>query len=360
MTRFPSRVEDLTPELIETALRARHAGVRVEGLRVIETAQCGDGFASTADRVALGIDFAPGRDEGLPSRMLLKTMLLHPHAPPAMYENEVRFYGEIRHELPIEAPRAYGGLFDGESGQFGVLMEDLGLRQARFPNATTPISLEEITGLVETLAALHARYWGSPRFRSDLAWVATPCSGGMYPIFHSFGLELISDQVARNDFKAELIEPLHRSLAELWSDLWKLQAILDSEPYTLLHGDPHIGNTYLLPEARGGLLDWQLMVRGRHAHDLTYLLVTGLDTETRRKHERELIGHYLDALRRGGVENPPSPDEAWLLHRQAAIWGLVIGWLITPPQNYGEAITVANLERLVAAVQDLETVGALA
>jgi hypothetical protein len=31
----------------------------------------------------------------------------------------------------------------------------------------------------------------------------------------------------------------------------------------------------------------------------------------------------------------------------------------TSPQNYGEAITVANLKRLVAAVQDLETISAL-
>ena len=55
----------------------------------------------------------------------------------------------------------------------------------------------------------------------------------------------------------------------------------------------------------------------------------------------------------------PDEDAAWLLYRQSAMWGLVIGWLITPPQNYGEAITRANLERLVAAVQDLETIAAL-
>jgi len=41
------------------------------------------------------------------------------------------------------------------------------------------------------------------------------------------------------------------------------------------------------------------------------------------------------------------------------VWGLVIGWLITPPQNYGEEITVANLKRLVAAAQDLATFEAL-
>jgi hypothetical protein len=38
---------------------------------------------------------------------------------------------------------------------------------------------------------------------------------------------------------------------------------------------------------------------------------------------------------------------------------LVIGWLITPTENYGEAITAANLLRLVTALRDLETLDAL-
>jgi hypothetical protein len=359
MTRFPSKVEELSPELLTSVLAQRAPGVRVEDVHIAETAQCGDGIASTADRVSLDLRYAPGCDAGLPSRILLKTMLMNPHAPQAMYLNEVRFYRDIRHEIPIEAPQSYGSLFDEETGQFGILMEDLALRSARFPNATSEITFEEMRGLVDTLATLHAHYWASPRLTDDLAWLATPCSGGMFPIFDAFGLELIKDQVAKNEFKADLIRPLGRSLDQLWEQLWKVQRVLDREPHTLLHGDPHIGNTYLLPDGSGGLLDWQLMVKGRWSHDLTYLLITGLDIELRRKHERELIDSYLDGLRERGVESPPSAEQAWLLYRQSAIWGLVIGWLITPPTNYGETITVANLTRLVTAVQDLETLSAL-
>lgn len=359
MTRFPRAVEDLTPDLLTSALSDFHPGAVVESFAVAETSVCGDGRASTADRVKLELRYAEGGDAELPSTLLLKTMLWQPHAPQAMYHNEVRFYREVRPELSIEAPRVYGSLFDEETGQFGILMEDLRLRGARFPNATTPISLEEITGLVTTLADLHAAWWDSERFGGDMAWVATPRSGGMFPIFDSFGLELIGDQVAKNPFKAELIAPLKRSLTEMWVDLWKHQARLDSGPTTLLHGDPHIANTYLLPGGRGGLLDWQLMVRGRWAHDFTYLLVTGLDTELRRKHEGDLLAFYLDALRARGVAAPPPGEEARLLYRQSVVWGLVIGWLITPPQNYGEEITAANLKRLVAAAEDLETFEAL-
>lgn len=357
LPRFPSRVEEITPELLTAVLGERHPGVEVSDVRVLATSQHGDGHASTADRLVVGLDYAPGRDGGLPSRMMVKTFLGRPHAPAIMYRTEVRFYRDIRPELGIEAPRAFGGVADATTGQFGLLMEDLTLRGARFPNALTPVELETIMHLVETLAELHAHFWSSPRFRGDLDWLATPCTGGMADVFRTFGLELIRKQL-EFDFKAEVLRPLDRPLERLWDDLWRLQTILDTRPVTLLHGDPHIGNTYILPDGRGGLLDWQLMIRGRWAHDLTYLIVTGLTPEDRRKHERSILARYLDALGCRGVE-VPDDEEAWLLYRQSVVWGLVIGWLITPPRNYGEAITTANLTRLVTAAQDLETFRAL-
>lgn len=396
-------IDNVTADWVSSMLAERREDVRVRRVRVLASAAPGDGIASTANRVALELEYEPGADAGLPTRMMLKTILLHrglrfglsaiqatggvlqalgslpfgarlrpwvfsaiaayqkryPHAPDAMYLNEARFYREIRPELGIETPRAYGSVLDEERRVFAILMEDLTLRSARFPNANSGTTIEDIRGLVATLAELHARYWRSPRFDVDLRWLATPVSGGMYPVFRSLGLDLIRNQVETNPYKAALLEPLSRTVDELWASLWKAQEILASGPVTLLHGDPHIGNTYLLPEGQGGLLDWQLMVKGRWAHDFTYLVITGLDSDARRRHERELLAFYLDELRRQGVAEPPGPEEAWLLYRQAAIWGLVIGWLITPTENYGEEITTANLSRLVTAVQDLETLDAL-
>jgi len=402
--KFPARIADLSSRLLTSVLAQRRPEVVVENLRVIERAKCGDGIASTADRVTLVLEYAPGHDAGLPSQVVLKTILLNrrlrfglptifrlsrtlkrldsvpllgkqvrprvftliniyqrffPHAPESMYSNEVRFYHDIRHELEVEIPQAFASVFDEKTGQFGVVMEDLRLRSARFPNAATPITLEEMTNLVTTLARLHAHFWASPRLESDLNWVPTTQSGGMYPVFDAIGLDLIRDQVKKNQFKQDLIAPLNRSVDQLWKDNWKAQEILNSGPQTLLHGDSHIGNTYLLPDGQGGLLDWQLIVKGKWSHDLTYLLVSGLDPESRRKHERDLIALYLEELRRRGVEQPPGQNEAWLLYRQSVVWGLVIGWLITPPQNYGRAITEANISRQVAALQDLESFQAL-
>jgi hypothetical protein len=397
-------LRELDVAAVEALLHRLHPEVAVASVEVLERARCGDGIASTADRVVLGVEFEPGRDAGLPSRMVLKTLLLHPllrfglpailslagvsraveslpgfgngarsllfvlvglyqrffpHAPDPMYLNEVRFYTELRPELEIEAPRVFGGLFDEGSRHFGILMEDLDLRGARFPNATTDVPLESIRDLVANLARLHAAFWESPRFQGDLAWLPDRLSGGMFPVFHGIGRELIRYQVEQYAPKATLLTPLGRSVDGLWEDLWVSQRALAAGPCTLLHGDTHVGNSYLLPDGSGGFLDFQLSVRGHWANDVTYLLVTGLAPEERGKRERELLGFYLDELRRHGVAEPPDAEEAWQAYRLAVIWGLVIGWLITPPVNYGPAITDANVSRLVTACQELESFEAL-
>jgi hypothetical protein len=356
---FPAGPEDLTPELLTRALAPRHPSVEVASVNLASVKRCGEGVASTADRIVLDLTYAPGADGGLPDRMVLKTMLVSPHAPGEMYETEVRFYNEIRPELDIETPHAYAATFDPASSQFGVLLEDLTARRARFPDATQSVSPDDAAAVLTQLARLHARFWGSDRFATDLAWVATPSRGGMSGIFERHGLEIIRDQIHRHPFKAELIAPLGADIDELWAALETSRTLLATAPETLLHGDTHVANTYLLPGGTAGLLDWQLQVRGCFAHDVIYLICTALPIEVRRRDARRLLEHYLAELARNGVADAPTTDEAWEWCRRAVIWGLVIGWLITPPENYGKAITVANTERMVAAVADLGALSAL-
>jgi hypothetical protein len=356
---FPSQLDELTPAIVTAALADGAPGVIVDAVDIVAAKRCGDGVASTADRVVLDLTYRAGTGSGLPQRLVLKTMLATPHAPAAMYENEVRFYRQLRHDIDIEAPTAFASHFDEATGQFGLLLEDLTARNARFPSAIEPVSLNEVRSILGHLANLHARFWQSPRFGDDLAWVPTPTSGGMFEVFDLIGLELIEDQVARNPFKQELIAPLHRSVAQMWDLLWQVQQRHTAAPQTLLHGDPHLGNTYLLPGEQGGLLDWQLMMRGSWAHDVTYLMVTALDPETRRRYQHDLLADYLDRLGSAGVADVPTPAEAFEKCRVAALWGLVIGWLICPPENYGRAITEANLSRTVTAVRDFDTIAAI-
>ena len=112
-TKFPTDPNDLTPEILTAAISSERPGLIVERLEVVQAFYAATGQASTADRVILNLDYAKeaasaAAAEGLPRRVVLKTMLVSPHAPAVMYETEVRFYREIRPLVPFETPAYYG------------------------------------------------------------------------------------------------------------------------------------------------------------------------------------------------------------------------------------------------------------
>ncbi len=394
----PLDLRRLSVATLNRLLGDMNTGVQADGYRILAQADCGDGIASTADRLDLEISYKQN-DPGLPERVILKTLLLHPllrlgmpailslsaavrmferlpvvgawarqllfilvgifqkycpQAPDAMYQVESRFYHDIRRQVDFEAPAVYGAEYDSHSRQFAVLMEDLTLRGARFPTALESQSLDTVRHTLDQMATLHARYWNHPDLEGALGWIPTRLSGGMEPVFNGIGFDLVRYQVEQYSFKESLIAPIGRSVADLWQANWTAQARLLNGPQTLLHGDTHVGNTYVLPDGRSGLLDFQLLVRGHWCIDVTYYLVTALSTPERQAHERDLLAGYLQALGDRGVVDVPTMDQAWAAHRVATIWGLVIGWLITPPVNYGQDVTAANIQRTAQAIMDLD------
>jgi hypothetical protein len=392
----PLNIDDLSPHTLHKLLAQLYPKAKVSKVTVASRAACGDGLASTADRITLDVQYS--ESEKLPSRIILKTLLLHrlvrlglpailslsavirlikhvpilggigeralfsligvfqkhfPQAPDAMYEIESRFYSEIRPTLEIEAPEVFGALYDNQSRHFAILMEDLSAKDAHFPNATETQTLHTMKSVLSAMAILHARYWNSSELEGSLTWVPTRFEDGMFPVFDGIGFDLIRYQVESNQFKKDIIGPIGKTVQELWDGMWRSQHLLEIGPKTLLHGDTHVGNTYVLPNGDGGLLDFQLLVKGNPLIDVAYYIITGLSSEERNTHEQALIQHYLDELKANGVD-APSMTSANRDYRLASLWGLVIGWLITPPVNYGVEITSANVQRTTQAVIDLK------
>ena len=387
-----------------TAMMAKfHNTAYLTSATVESVAQCGDGKASTTDRVRVRLTYADNKTT-LPTHAILKVILLHPwlrlggrlainalataaallrpirldrlvyliantynyylpHAPEPMYDNEARFYSILRPELGanFEAPIVLGAQLGRTSC---VLIEDLSARGATFPTAREELSLRQLTALLDQLVHnLHGPFWQSPRFRTDLAWLPTATTGGMADVFEAIGFGLIRDHVNTHAFERELLKPLGCSVEQLWSGLKRALHIMEVPPLTLCHGDCHVQNTYLLPEGSSsrvaGFFDFQLSLRACWARDVSYLIATSLPIEARRRHEKELLREYLNKLRKYAGSSAPSDEEAMALYSKCMAWALVIGWLICPPINYGEAIWSANVGRLVAACGDLGTFNGL-
>jgi len=357
MKSLPTLLEDVTPQWLTDFLSTSQPGVKVDRIEFRDTTW------GTATRLRFKCEFAPGRDASLPRQLFLKSFLMNPgaagveNAPVSMFQCEVNFYRSMRPELALETPRIFGCEIDEGSARFVVVMEDLIAKGARFGVATRPYTVDEVSAVLDTVAALHAHYWESPRLESEFSWLETHLTGPNADYFRQLGNQLLLQEYKLSPYKTEIFDPEQYTPDLLWSALWKGQAINESQTPTVLHGDVHVANSYVLPQGGGGLLDWQLMRKGCWAHDVTYLIVTALEPDERRKHERDLIAHYLAALSRLGVE-PPGLDEAWLLHRQNAIWGVMM-WLLTPTPLYDRERLTRLLQRERAAVEDLETLRAL-
>ena len=355
----PVSAEGLTPAYLTTLMAGTVPGVRVDSVAIAGAKTYGEQMVSTAGRVMVEVTYAAGSPAALPERLVLKLARGVDTIMAPFYANEVAFYAKLRPELTIEAPRCFGADFDAETTRFCIVLEDLTARGAHFPNVTQRTGPQDVRALLDTIASLHASFWNSPRFGGDLHWVQTHLAGGVAELMNGAATHYIQHEIETENFKREMVQRLRTTGAELLAGVRAVQRHQSRLPQTLLHGDMHLGNSYKLSDGTGGLLDWQLTVRGHCMHDVHYIIATGLSIEDRRAHERDLLRYYLDALARHGVANVPSFEDSWTEYRRALVWAVYIGWLTTPVVNYGWEINVLNHLRLMTAYEDLETARAV-
>ncbi|NDZ96029.1 phosphotransferase [Streptomyces sp. SID6673] len=340
----PSDWGDITPEWMTAVLAAHHPDVEVCG---VEVTLRDDG---TNRRARLAITYAEGIG---PATVFAKSadpehVVLHKLTSGLFHEPRLFNSGVT---LPIECPLTYAALMDTDGDNFCLVMEDMAARGADMRDATRPMTVEQAANGVRALARLHGRFWGH-RIASErsLAWLEP------FETWEGMDAAPIEQAFAHlGDDAPDEVTSL--SIGELIDDIWKPYIhTLTAGPQTLLHGDPHIGNTYLLPDGEVGFLDWQVVRRGNWSLDLGYFLQGALTVDDRRRSERDLLTEYRDALAMPESEKP-GPDDILLGYRAAAAHGLTL-WLCTA--SAGELwqrpdIARALARRYSAAYADLRT-----
>jgi hypothetical protein len=359
---IPLTPDEFNTSILEDLIRTAYPDVRLSSITVVDAALSSDGDqrVSTAGRIAFDVTYAEGSQPDLPSRLMVKVARPEFREIP-LYDNEVNVYTRIGEELPMRVPRSFGGVRDRKSATFGLVLEDLRPADATFENVLSTLTADDTAALLDQLASLHAAYWESTRFAHDLDWIQPHTSGPIHDLFTSdIGLPLLVDhEVATHQFKRELLQSTGETTTSLRAKVARVQAHQAALPCTLLHGDAHIGNTYRLPDGQRCYLDLQLAARGFCMHDVSYTIVTSLNVDDRRAHERDLIAGYRQKLVDLGVSKPPTLDELLYEHRLAMVWCLYIGWLSSPTENYGWEITVGNHIRISTAYRDLSTAAAI-
>jgi len=325
-------------------------GVDVRAVAVV------DESAGSANRLRLHLTYG-GEHPGVPERMFLKRNLARFSFPVEMYTTEVRVYRDVLPGLDIEQPEVYAIEASDDDERFMILMEDLSLRSgARVGHVLDHTTPDEVDSLMETLANLHAAWWSNERLSRVLPWAKAPLENAPMRFWAEVGPRLTHRHLA-SGHRAALVDPGRWPEAAWWPAFERLLVADGEGPHTLLHGDVHASNVYYVAGSAGGLLDWQLALRGCWALDVAYLLITALTVDDRRAHERPLLRAYLERLQRRGVDPPPF-DEAWLRYRQNVLYGVMM-WLITPDGVHTDEAQACFLQRCLAAADDLDTMAAL-
>ncbi|WNG90393.1 phosphotransferase [Mycobacterium sp. ITM-2016-00317] len=345
---IPQGWDEITPDWMTSALSQHFPGAEVSGVRV---ALRDDG---TNRRARLALEYSAG--EG-PATVFAK-------AVDPEHADLVELTSGLYHEprlfasgvaLPLDHPQVYLAAIDEPRRDFLMIMEDVAARGADPRDSTRPMTVAQAAAGVRGLARLHSEYWGERLTgHRDLSWVE--------PFVAFQGLEYAPLHIAHERLgDTAPAEVVALSGTELFVDIWAryIGTLTDSVP-TLLHGDPHIGNTYVLPDGTVGFLDWQMVRRGSFSLDLGYFLQGALTIEDRRDSERDLLDEYRGALRLPADELP-SAEDIWTRYRASVAHGLAI-WMAT--LSGGDAwqradICLAFAQRYAAAFVDLQTGDAL-
>lgn len=340
-----------TPEWMTPIIAQRYPGARLSKVRLV------DGSEGTSSRARFELEYAEGSG---PEAVFAKTQgdwlhrLLHVLTENLYQEGEL--YGSGL-QLPLEYPKPVYGAVDRLRLNYLAIMEDLSPRGVILNDATKPVSVDDVASGLRGLARMHSAFWNfSPETSPELNWVKQWKASWTFQLTlrRTCGIGIAN---LKDSLPPEIAALGAKGLEQWWT---RYIRTVSRGPMTFLHGDPHVGNTYRVPDGDFGFLDWACCRKGNWAFDVGYFLVSALDVADCRAHEADLIEEYRKALD-VPAQDLPSAEEAWLRYRTTPAYGLAV-WVATGSSvNYQSSEICSNLvHRYGRAFLDLDTRSALA
>lgn len=298
-------IPSLTPDYVTRCLRER-GGLGRGSVTAVIPGSADDGF------IRFTVMYDGKSPPDLPAALLVKL-----NAKGGGYgASEAILYDRIAPGIDVPfTPPTYDVGYDDASGHCYVLQADLSGSHAEAVTEARPPTIETLGGIVDGVARVHAACWGAgaivdePTFVQARGDIVSMAQASPLADLREICGRLRSDRLPRL-FKiagAEL-EPEWQALCagaiDAWPDL--LAARIDGGPLTLMHGDLHPWNVFVPLDGDGPplIFDWELLVRGIGAYDVSYLILRcRLDPETRRTFETSLLQRYHRQLVDHGVSD---------------------------------------------------------
>ncbi|HEC08027.1 MAG TPA: DUF1679 domain-containing protein [Acidimicrobiales bacterium] len=268
------------------------------------------------------------------------------------YEREVLFYRHVAGTVDIRTPHCWHAAFDPATGDFDLVLEDLA--PAVQGDQLQGCSADQAAAVVAELAALQAPRWNDTTL-AGLDWLqyrdaeSVEFVAGLYRgVLDGFVEGLGS-----------LLEPGAIELARRFATV--IEAWLVGRgpvPTVVTHGDFRLDNMMFGPAgSRVAVVDWQGPGRGDPAADLAYFLGSGLTTDDRRSHERDLVALHHRLLSARGVEGYGFERglEGYRFHAFGGLVMAVIASQIVVRTERGDAMFATMANRHTQQVLDLDS-----
>jgi hypothetical protein len=355
---IPLEVTGLTATWFTSVLEPHAPGV------VVERAEVVDAHSGTTGRARVALTYAERGSGDLPDTLFVKLAPFDARQREFVRRvgigvSEARLYASLGRELPVRVPRVWHADVDDQAA-YVMVLEDLVASACSFPTPHDAEIVERARSVVEGLARLHARFWQSPRFATDLAWVPERAGFGAGGGKDANAATAAGAFVRRAlDRFADDMPPAFGRIGGLYAertaeilDLW------DEGDRTLIHGDAHMGNLFV-DGARSGFLDWAMVSRSPGVRDVAYFCCNSLPPDVRRSEEHDLLRRYRDIVALDGREL--DPDEVFDQYRLFAVfsWVSATSTAAVGDRWQPEAVGRGGMTRATAAVEDLDSAGLL-
>lgn len=340
---LPSSREAITAQWLSEALQTPIREVRLL-----------DGHDGTTGRGLIEIDHD---SKDVPRRLFVKLPPTDPTqrafvVTSRMGWREVQFYNTMSAELPLRVPRCYFAQSSEDGTQYIMLLENLPDSGCTFRNGSTRYGEHYLRQMVAAFARLHAFYWETPRFATDLSWQQPTMQ-------HDIGAQLVQRAL---DDHADDMPPVFREMGELYvQHTDAVHALWLRGHETVVHGDVHDGNFFYDPTRdEPGFLDWAVTSRAPGARDIGYFLSGTLKAEHQAEWGPMLLAHYREQLIEHGVDAPPA-EQIWEEYRWHAAYVWVSATTTLAMGDEWQAIdyTRASLTRIHANMELLGCVEAI-
>ncbi|MDH6246482.1 phosphotransferase [Mycobacterium sp. OTB74] len=343
--------EALSAEWITAALQTRFPGIRIVAVT----------RGLTVDRITTNalftIETAQPAPAQLPTQMCVKGYFNDTGRPICFVgEPEASFYRDAVAATGIRSLPVLWADVDPQTRHGVILSADITATGGQFLDAHSQYSPSQVAASLEQLAQLHATSWNLPAW-TNVDWLAPRLGRTLQGDRQAISAERIAINLTGDNGQGipprwRVADRVINSYTALVENLRNHSAAAGS---CVIHGDAHAGNVFLDSEGQPAFTDWQLVQRGMWYLDVGYHIGSTLDVDARRAHERDLLTHYLDCLRRNGVREVPTFSQAWAQLSKGILHGLYL-WAIT---TYVDPTIIAvMLHRLGTAADDHHQVSA--